>query len=210
MTNVPLPPDAAPPAPDPVLDAVLRLAESCRYEARHTHHVTGLALSIFDQLQDVHRYGPRERECLHWAGLLHDIGFVDGPKGHHKRAKHIIMTSAALPFSLRMRRIVACIARYHRKALPAERHGTYAQLRPPDRRRVCLLAGILRLADGLDVTHRSVVRSVTCRATDEKLVLRCESADTAEEERLRAYDKGTLLERALARTLVIEMQRRPA
>src|SRR5262249_54519260 len=56
--------------------------------------------------------------------------------------------------------VVANVARYHRLAEPKRDHPGYAKLAREDRRLVRALAGILRVADGLDRTHGQSVRKV--------------------------------------------------
>ncbi len=147
---------------DTELQTVLALAQRCRYERAHTHQVTRLALMIFDALEEVHRMGVRDRSLLHYAALLHDIGWAEGPQGHHKASMRLILSDSGLPFGRAERQMVALIARYHRKALPSERHEHYRNLDRADQHRVCMLAGILRVADGLDRSHNSIVRGVQC------------------------------------------------
>ena len=186
------------------LEAVLQLAESCHYAAEHTHQVTRLALQLFDELQSLHRLGAEERLWLQYAALLHDIGWIEGQQAHHKTALRIILTAPGLPFDTRERHIVGSIARYHRKALPDEKHDHFAALEPADRQKVRVLAGLLRVADGLDCTHQSAVASLACQVTPKRLVIRCAARQPAEEERLEALDKGALSEQVFERKLVIE------
>jgi exopolyphosphatase/guanosine-5'-triphosphate,3'-diphosphate pyrophosphatase len=56
--------------------------------------------------------------------------------------------------------LIAIIARYHRKSLPSDKHPEFAALSKPDRRRVSIIAGLLRLAIGFDRRHAASVRSV--------------------------------------------------
>ncbi len=189
---------------DPRLLPVLELARSCEYEAEHTHQVTRLALKLFDELAPVHRLGPQDRFLLHCAALLHDIGWVEGQQAHHKTALRIILTSPLLPFEERERLIIGSVARYHRKAVPSPTHEHYTVLPEEDRRRVAILAGILRVADGLDRTHRSLVDDFTCHVSPKKITLRCRVHWPAEMERQAALDKGQLLESALGRHLSVE------
>jgi putative phosphoesterase len=188
------------------LQPVIALAEQSHYEAPHTQQVTRLALSLFDELKGVHGFGDEERFYLECAGLLHDIGWVGGRKGHHKTSLKMIENEASLPFDERERRIIGSIARYHRRALPKAKHKHFAALSAEDQVRVSVLAGILRVADGLDRTHANVVQSLSCDILSDDLILRCTANATAEEERDYALDKGKLLEKTLHRKLKIEFQ----
>jgi putative phosphoesterase len=186
------------------LKAVLHLAEECGYEEEHTHHVTWLSLRLFDELQALHRLGAMDRFWLRCAALLHDIGWIEGQKGHHKTSLRLILEAPALPLDERERLMVGSIARYHRGALPKDKHDHLAALSPVDQRRVTILAAILRVADGLDRTHTSVVDGVRCDVSVQKIVLNCVAGGNAEPERQRALDKGDLLERAFHRELVVK------
>ena len=187
-------------------EALGRQAES---EAGHARQVTHLALSLFDQLQPLHELGPRQRDLLLAAGLLHDIGWIGGQKGHHKRSRDMIMAATELPLDPRQRLIVANVARYHRKALPRESHRLYAPLTEGERQLVCLLGGLLRVADGLDRSHRNVVAAVRCRALPGQVTIRCRLAAAGDEELDAARAKSDLLARALDREVIVEAEDDP-
>jgi exopolyphosphatase/pppGpp-phosphohydrolase len=191
-------------APDSRLQAVLQLAASCDYEAGHSHQVTRLALRLFDELQALHGLGAEERFWLECGALLHDIGWSEGPRAHHKTSLRIILDAPQLPFDRRERLIIGSIARYHRKALPDEKHDHYAALEPAQRRVVAILAALLRVADGLDRSHQSLVQDLSCEVSSPQIVVRCAVRQPAEDERLEALDKGRLLEQIFDRRLVIE------
>jgi len=198
---------AGPTCPDDeraVLDEVLAFAENCGYERGHSHQVTRLALLLFDALRPLHKMGSRQRFLLHCGGLLHDIGWAYGKAGHHKSALRMILQDQSLPLADRERLLVALIARYHRKALPRDGHEDFARLDGEDRRRVRALAGILRVADGLDRTHVSAVREVRCEVSAERVVIRCEVDGSADAEMWAASEKADLLESAFNRKVVIE------
>ena len=184
-------------------EAVLALARRCHYEREHSHHVTELALDLFDGLRELHGMGARERLWLQCGGLLHDIGWIDGQQGHHKTALRLIMSDPALPLERRAREIVGSVARYHRKALPCDRHKVYANLRAADQHRVRVLGGILRVADGLDRSHGSVVQGVQCGFSDKEIAIACAIRGPAAEEIAAAKKKADLLEAALGRSVKI-------
>ena len=186
------------------LEAVQRLAVRCDYEEEHTHHVTELSLRLFDELHPLHRFNAEERFLLRCGALLHDIGWVEGRKGHHKTSLRLILDTLDGPFNERERYVIGSIARYHRGALPKDKHEHFAALSPVDQYRVTVLAAILRVADGLDRTHRSVVEDLWCEIEPRQIVVRCAVCRYPIPERERALKKGNLLERAFDRELVVE------
>jgi exopolyphosphatase/pppGpp-phosphohydrolase len=188
----------------PALEATLALARKCNYEREHTHQVEKLALQLFDQLIELHHLGSQERFMLRCGALLHDIGWIEGQQGHHKTALRIIMESAALPFDSRDKSIVALLARYHRKALPTDRHLYFRDLDTKDQNIVRVLSGILRVADGLDRTHRILVGDISCRAGRKQISLTCRSVESLELEFAAARDKAELFEQVFGRKLALK------
>lgn len=189
---------------DPRLASVLQLARACHYEQAHTHQVTRLALKVFDDLRDLHKLGATERFWLQAGSLLHDIGWIEGQKGHHKTAQRIILDSPLLPFNGRERQIIGCVARYHRKAVPKRKHDSYASLDAQDREVVRVLAAVLRVADSLDVMHEDRVRDLACRVGQNEIAVECAVACPLDEERKQVGRKGRLFEDVFQRKLSIQ------
>jgi len=184
---------------------VLFLARTCGYEENHTRQVARLALQIFDQLRGLTKLGLNEKFYLLCAAYLHDIGVsTEGKKGHHKVAMQIILSTPLLHFDSKERLIIASIARYHRKALPSEQHSHYRALNDREKQLVNILAGILRIADGLDYRHDGRVQNVILTMDDQSITIKCLSDhNNISPETASASRKAELLERTLKRTVKI-------
>jgi exopolyphosphatase / guanosine-5'-triphosphate,3'-diphosphate pyrophosphatase len=156
---------AKPQAPDR-LEAVRRFARKCRSNERHCEHVAALSAELFDILRDPYDLAPAGRDVLRAAALLHDIGYLINHEEHHKHAYHLIMHADLRGFSAREVELIANVARYHRRAVPKRAHANFTSLEKSERRLVRRLAGILRVADGLDRAHGQVVEGVRCRIGD--------------------------------------------
>src|SRR5512132_1814022 len=150
-------PQGPPGGPDPRLRSVLDFARRHAWDEPHCRRVTTLALSLFDQTSPLHGLGPAERELLEAAGLLHDVGYAVAQSSHHKHSLYLIRNADLDGWTERELLLVANVARYHRKALPSERHGEYLSLDQLDRMVVRRLAALLRVGDGLDADHFQVV-----------------------------------------------------
>ena len=126
------------------------------WDVPHCRKVGHLAVTLFDQLTALHNLGAPERDLLEAAALLHDIGWTVSHDKHHKHTYRLIQENRQRLSSFTATEVVlvANIARYHRKSLPALKHEAFATLPAADREVVRKLAALLRIADGLDRPHR--------------------------------------------------------
>lgn len=161
-------------SPEPYRDwrgSVQSLARSCHQEGAHGETVARLALNLFDGLAQETTLLPRDRELLEAAALLHDIGYFISYAQHHKHSYHLIRHAELFGFTPREREIIANLARYHRKSLPKKAHDNFKRLLPEDRDRTRQLAGMLRLADGLDRRRGGAVQRLECRVQSDQLTV---------------------------------------
>lgn len=156
------------------LNAVLKLAKQSHFEPKHTKHVTHLALEIYEELDNLHRLDAYDRYYLLCAALLHDIGVhTEGAYAHHKTSLNIILNSPILQFSQKDRLIIGSIARYHRRALPSFKHDHFKALKKEEQKIVSILSSILRIADGLDYSHRRRIQRVRANFDSKKITFTC-------------------------------------
>jgi exopolyphosphatase/guanosine-5'-triphosphate,3'-diphosphate pyrophosphatase len=152
--------------------SVLHLAETFHYEKNHAQHVVKLALQIFDQTKTLHKLGPREREFIEAAALLHEIGLYLSHAQHHRHSYYLIRNSELLGFTENEKEIIANVARYHRKSHPKLKHESCRMLSSEDQSVIRKLAAILRIADGLDRSHAAHVQRLKCRIDKRRLTIK--------------------------------------
>ncbi|HIX39722.1 MAG TPA: HD domain-containing protein [Candidatus Desulfovibrio intestinigallinarum] len=167
----------------------------------HGRHVAFLADRLFDELAELHGLGKKWRRRLHLAALLHDIGFAEGRRKHHKISMRRIETDTTLGIADKDRPLVALLARYHRKAWPSQKHRRFADLSGKKRDAICKAAALLRIADGLDYRHLGNIQDVSVEVTDSAIRLQLRSCGECAPEQARAVKKGDLLEHLTERTL---------
>jgi exopolyphosphatase/guanosine-5'-triphosphate,3'-diphosphate pyrophosphatase len=146
--------------------SVLSLVERSDIERTHATHVARLALRIFDQTQELHRFRTGERELLEYAALLHEVGMHVSYQGHHKHSYYLISHAGLRGFTTDQVAVVANVARYYRKAPPKDEDENFAQLSDAQKDVVRKLSAILRIADALDRGRRRAVRDVGVDAHD--------------------------------------------
>jgi exopolyphosphatase / guanosine-5'-triphosphate,3'-diphosphate pyrophosphatase len=147
--------------------SVLQLVELMDEDPQHSSQVARLALQLFDETGSLHGLHDDSRELLEAAALLCNIGLHVSHAAHHKHSYYLIRNSEHLTgFTDHEIELIAQVARYHRKSLPRQKHEAFAALSPSDQRRVRVLAGLLRVAVGLDRNHAGRVAHVRCRLGD--------------------------------------------
>ncbi len=154
-----------------IFEDAIELCGGDDFERRHAMQVAKLSLKLFDCLQPLHRMGNSEKIWLRAASLLHDVGKnISGPC-HHKASRDIIINEANLPFRKRVRKMIGLIARYHKGTMPKDTHKYYKRMDENDKRCVRMLAGILRLADGLDAGHKEMITDLACEVRGGRVIV---------------------------------------
>ncbi|HOQ31392.1 MAG TPA: HD domain-containing protein [Candidatus Hydrogenedens sp.] len=126
----------------------------------HCRQVAKLAIQLFKQTKSLHSLKKKEKKYLLYASLLHDIGYEVESISHNKYSCQFIMNNPYLQWSKKTKKIVACIARYHRGSFPQQTHKLFGKLSPKKQNVVTILSSLLRIADGLDYTHQNSVKSL--------------------------------------------------
>jgi exopolyphosphatase/guanosine-5'-triphosphate,3'-diphosphate pyrophosphatase len=182
---------------------VIKTARTHDPDPTHNEQVTLLALALFDGLQILHGYGPVERRLLEIAARLHDIGWSRVVSGNHHKLSCDMIQELDIPgLNGQDRLICALVARYHNKALPdASRHRLFASLNNGHRAVVEWLAGMLRVADGLDCNHTGLIRRLTCAVSNKVITIHLEFTGNCQMELERAFQKQELLIKKAGRTI---------
>ena len=141
-------------------NSALHLGERTNYDRKHAFQVMKIAGRIFDFIKLKFELNDEDREYLEAASLLHDIGYYISHSDHHKHSYYIIRHSEMLGFNDKEIEIIANIARYHRKSHPKLKHDNFSKLDQKNQNLVRKLSGVLRIADALDRSHKSIVNDI--------------------------------------------------
>ena len=190
---------------DAAMRSVRLLAERCDDRPEHSENVARIALSLFDQLAGELKVNPDQRRLLEAAALLANVGVVVSHSKHHLHSYYVIRNSELVGLTDREIELIAQIARYHRKGLPKEEHAEFAALSADDRHVVRSLAGILRVAIGLDRTQDGRVKKVTTQLSSETVEIQFTTGKSKQGD-LNAYaatERRALLSEVLGRRVKI-------
>lgn len=174
------------------------------YDAGHADSVTRICLAIQDKLRRDFDFVPRSPILLEVAARLHDIGrFVD-TRQHHKHSCYLISNMQLPGVSDAELRVIAAVARYHRKAAPKESHLEYMQLSAEEKVTVLKLSSILRVADALDCTRRRRFDRMRLVRRGHTLVIQAPASGGCRQERLYLDLKGGMFNEVFGLDLKIE------
>ncbi len=187
--------------------SVERLARRAGVPTEHAARVRDLAGRLFDLTHPLHQLSPLEREWLEHAALLHDVGLAVSYQRHHHHSYYLIVHGGMKGFSRDEVEVIAQVARYHRKALPSAKHQPFRRLDPWKKPVVEKLAALLRLADGLDRTHRGAVTDVDVAVRRKKVVVTATASGPADLELWAAAEKARLFEEVFARKVVLRLRK---
>ena len=189
--------------PDVRAFAVENLLRNYGYQQLHVAKVRELALSLFDQLQPLHGYGPWERDLLAASAMLHEIGGTVGYYQYHRYSAHIILNSSLPGYSHREIALIALVAQFHRKGMVTT-NNLRAVLDKGDDERVTRLAALLRIAAYLERSRSQVVSGVRCAIGADEVRVKAETVDDGTVEIWETNRRGALFRRAFGLDMVVE------
>jgi exopolyphosphatase/pppGpp-phosphohydrolase len=165
----------------------------------HARHVMYLSSLLFEATRPLHKLDGLDLRLLQRAAFLHNAGMMIEVRRHHKHSFRLIKETPLPDFTPDERYEIACIARYHRRALPSKDHDEFAALSPSARKRVSRLAALLRVADALDYNHDSRVLHLAvlpelCRHDVWTVAVQVRPLAEVDDEFEHACDKADLFE----------------
>ncbi|NLK07975.1 MAG: Ppx/GppA family phosphatase [Firmicutes bacterium] len=162
---------------DPIVPSVLmhsidNLIYYYGIEEPHARHVSNLALSLFDQLQNLHRLTSYERRLLIIASLLHEIGYAVNHENYFKHTFYMLLNARVNGLNHRELVTAAFVAASHERYYLQGFREYLAPTGPLEKRdmgTIMTLALILRLAKSLDKGRSGAVERINA-AYDERVI----------------------------------------
>src|SRR5271165_1920904 len=144
-------------------DALLASAKHYGADLIFAQRIRDLSLQLFRRLQSVHHLPPEYADWLEAAALLHEVGAFINRSGRRRHTYYIIAHSEIFGYTPVQRRIIAAIARYVGKSLPASNDPIMRMVPRADQAQVPKAVALLRLARALDQARRGAVRELHVR-----------------------------------------------
>jgi len=173
----------------------------------HAEQVAQLAERLFDGTARLHDLGASDRLLLREAALLHDIGHHISGEDHPKHAQYLLKNVPLLGFTAPEVAVLANVVRYHSRSVPRAKHADFAALTQTDQRRVRVLAGLLRIADGLDRSHSQPIAELRMETARGTVQIRAIAHLDADLEQWEVDQRVDLLADVLGRPVTVVVQR---
>ena len=177
----------------------------------HARQVERLSVQLFEATRPLHELDERALRMLERAAFLHNTGMLIEVRRHHKHSYLLIKGTTLPDVTDEERHEIACIARYHRRALPSVSHEEFAALSDTARERVSALAALVRIADALDWGHdgrvlRLAANEQLCDDHTWTISLWGRTLADLDAELEHAYEKADLFEKVFQRKLHLLIQ----
>ena len=139
---------------------------------RRSETLEQIALTIYDSMKKVHGLGRRERLLLRIATLLHDCGKYISLVNLGECSYNIIMSTEIIGLSHVEREIIANVVKYnHMDFEYYEEIGKNGSLTKRNYLTIAKLTAILKIANGLDRSHKQKFKNVKTVLRDEQLII---------------------------------------
>jgi exopolyphosphatase / guanosine-5'-triphosphate,3'-diphosphate pyrophosphatase len=136
-----------------IWESALHLGRKYQFDEDHAVLISKLASQLYQQSGALHNLDDDNLLLLQAGALLHDIGHFINTIDHDKHGYYLLKTNHLIGLSQREQEIVANLVRYHRNKFPSTDDDNFSSLPQKDRLLVTKLSALLRLADGMDVSH---------------------------------------------------------
>ena len=161
-----------------ILACAEQISRRYRGSEERTGTIRSIAVKIFDSTKKLHGMGNRERLLLEIAAILYDCGQYISMTNQAECSSNIIRSTEIIGISQIERLIIACAVLYkHEEFSFRVLRSQEASLDREDCILVARLTAILRVADGLDVSHRQKFSDFQIRNQDGKMVITVETEE---------------------------------
>ena len=132
-------------------------------------------MSLFDATLPLTGMTSRDRLMLRVAVMLHDVGKFIGFNQIGENSRTIIMSNEIIGLSHAEREIIALSARYVQEDFPQHEDIVMESSLDTERYlKVAAFVAIIRLANGLDRSHRQKILNISTEMKKQKIVIRVE------------------------------------
>ena len=174
-----------------IIACALNLSKRYLGNKKRSETLENIALTIFDSMRKMHGLGKRERLLLSLATILHDCGKYISMSNLGECSYNIILYTEIIGVSHTEREMLANVVKFnHQKFGYYDVMAQNSQLDKETYLKIAKLTAILKLANGLDRSHKQKFKDIKVSLRDHELIV---TVNTNEDITL---EKGMLGDRA--------------
>ncbi|MCM1253862.1 MAG: HD domain-containing protein [Clostridium sp.] len=175
---------------------------------RRSETLEHIALTIFDSMKKVHGLGKRERLLLQLATILHDCGKYISLMNLGECSYNIIMSTEMIGLSHLEREIVANTVKYNHMDFDYyEVIGQTVHLDKEAYLKIAKLTAILKVANGLDRSHKQKFKDIKTTLQEEELIITIDTPVDITLEKGLFYRRAEFFEEVFSVTPVIKQKK---
>jgi len=172
-----------------IIDCTYQISKRYMGSRKRGETLERIALTVFDSMKRIHGMGKREKLLLRLAALLHDCGKYITMTNVGNASYEIIMATEIIGISHAEREIVAHVVRNNYQEF-SYYNGDDTSIDKGSYLTVAKLSAILRVATGLDRSHKEKFKNITATLRERELIL---AVDTVEDI---TFEKGLFVNNA--------------
>ncbi len=191
-----------------ILYCALNISKRYMGSRKRAATLESLTMTIFDATKKLHGLGKRERFYLRLAAILHDCGKYISMLNLGECSYQIIMATEIIGLSHMEREMIANIVKFnHEDFLYFEELSRASSLDKQAYLTVAKLTAILRIANGLDRSHKQKFKDVKAVLKETELVLTVDTGEDITLEKGLFEDRATFFEEVFNVKPVIRQKR---
>lgn len=161
-----------------IIACAMNISKRYMGSRKRSETLESISTTIYDSMKKVHGLGKRERLYLRLASILHDCGKYISMVNIGETSYQIVMATEIIGLSHTEREIVANVVRFNHSRFVYYGQQITNSLDRESYMIVAKLTAILRLASGLDRSHKQKFKGLKAVLKDNQLIL---TIDTQED-----------------------------
>ena len=191
-----------------ILDCALNLSKRYLGNKKRSETLENIALTIFDSMKRIHGLGKRERLLLSLATILHDCGKYISMSNLGECSYNIILYTEIIGLSHREREMVANVVKYnHLKFGYYDIVTQSSKLDKMDYLIIAKLTAILKLANGLDRSHKQKFKDIKIGLKDHNLIITVNTNEDITLEKGMLGDRSDFFEEVFSIRPVVKQRK---
>lgn len=191
-----------------IVACALNLSKRYMGNKKRSETLENIALTIFDSMKKIHGLGKRERLLLRLATILHDCGKYISMSNLGECSYNIILYTEIIGLSHIEREIVANVVKFnHLKFGYYDIVAESSKLEKQSYLTIAKLTAVLKLANGLDRSHKQKFKDIKVGLKDHDLMITVNTNEDITLERGMLGERSDFFEEVFSVRPVIKQKR---